>query len=427
MIIKRIVAHLLEQSQRRQQRFFGRIDLIFWLVVLGLASAILITQPTPSAQAATTTTSQQAVVHRSASPTSPMAPKDVCDQQGNCNPDGTTYDQGSTPGNGNIKNPIADNSILFFTRPDLTVGQAGVTQLWVGGVAIVDVFIVLLITLNAVRIMMAGSAFRYADVAESLPRILVGVIAAHISLALIGILLGLNNGLCSAFLSWANTFNPNANLPNNGNISFTSVFTDAWTGFVNSLGFTSLFNPGGMITSLLIVLPRMILELVALTMSLMLFAQLLVRIMLIDLFTVISAPCLACWGLPGRSGQPVTNFWLQGALGAILAQVLQTVGIIVSQFIFNDLLNIVQQKEPGFFAFTDAVTGGPSLVQIVVYLASLWFILRLPSLFRLNPSAQMIMAGGQAAGGAVQGAASAATTAVTTAVGVGTAVVMIAK
>jgi hypothetical protein len=424
MIIKRIAAYLLERSQKRQ-KFFRRFDLIFWLVVLGCISAVMLTPSSPSAQPQT---SQKAAVHRPSSYASPMAPKDVCDQQGNCYPDGTTYDNGTAPTSKSVKNPIADDSLLFFTRPDLTVGQSGVQKLWAGGVAIVDVFIVLLISLNAVRIMTTGSMFSYADVAESLPRVLVGIIAAHISLALIGILLGLNNGLCGAFLNWAEGLHAGAkNLPHDGNISFTSVFSDAWKGFVNSLGFTSMFNPGSIVTSLLMVLPRMILELVALTMSLMLFAQLIIRLFLIDLFTVISAPCLACWGLPGRSGQPITSFWLKGTMGAVLSQVLQTAGIIVSQFIFDDILTIVQAKEPGFFAFTDAVVGGVSLVQLVVYIAMLWFILRLPSLFSLNPSARMIMAGGAAAGGAVQGVASAATTAVTTTIGVGVAVATIAK
>jgi hypothetical protein len=432
MIVKRIAAHLLEHSQKGQKRFFRRIDLIFWLVVLGLSSAVMLTQPTPSALAATTTTSQKAVAHRPATPANPVAPRDTCDQQGNCYPDGTTYVTGSAPSAGNIKNPVADDALLFFTRPDLTVGQRGVQLLWAGGVAIVDVFIVLLVSLHAVRIMTSGSMFSYADVAESIPRILVGVIAAHISLALIGILLGLNNGLCSAFLGWANTTGIHAtNLPDNGNLSFKGIFADAFSGMTGWKNLVLDIIPGvgqfNIIASLMEQLPRMILQLVALTMSIMLFAQLIIRLLLIDLFTVISAPCLACWGLPGRSGQPVTSFWLQGAIGAILSQVLQTVGVIVSQFIFDNIFNIVQQHSPGFFTSTNDMINGPDLIKLVVYIAMLWFILRLPALFRLNPAGQMIVAGGQVAGGAVQGAVGAATTAVTATVGAGTAIVMLAK
>jgi hypothetical protein len=373
-----------------------------------------------------------------------MMPKDTCDAQGNCYPDpngdGDVKDYANqaadngTANSGKVQNPIGKNPLMFFTDPKLTVGQTGIQQLWVGGVAIVDVFMVILIAVNGIRIMVSGSVFRYADVAESLPRILVALIAAHISLALVGILLGLNNSLCAAFLEWGNKLTINTkNMPDGGNITFQDIFKDmyngmgGWTGMVKDTflgsipGLNSLTGSQPIALTLLEQLPRMILQLVALVMSAMLFAQLIVRIMLIDLFTVISAPCIACWALPGRAGQPATNFWLQGTIGAIMTQFLQTVGIIVSQLIFDTIFTQLNNNVPGFLK-------GNDVVKLVVYLAMLWFILRMPSLFRLNPSTQMIMAGGQAVGQAAQGVASAAATAATTVVTVGvSAGAMLAK
>jgi len=423
MIIKSIAAHLAKASTNKRPRLFRRVDLLLWTFILGLFFIALLTPTAPIP-------SQPSATAHPASYASPMMPKDVCDAQGNCYPDGSDLvNSGGQGKGGKIKNPIADDSLLFFTKPDLTVGQHGVQQLWAGGVAIVDVFFVVLIAVNGVRIMLSGSVFRYADVAETLPRILIALVAAHISLALVSILLGLNNGLCNAFLSWANTLDTHAsNMPDN--ISFKSIFSDALKGMTSwqNVVLDVVSAGGNIITSLLEQLPRMILQLVALTMSMMIFAQLIIRLLLIDLFTVISAPCIACWALPGRSGQPVTNFWMQGAAGAILSQTLQTVGIIVTQFIFDDIFNIVQSKTPGFFTSGGGdMIHGADLIKLVVYIAMLWFIIRIPSLFRLNPSAQMIMAGGQAVGQAAQGVASAATTAATTVVTVGASAAMLAK
>jgi hypothetical protein len=217
-----------------------------------------------------------------------------------------------------------------------------------------------------------------------------------------------------------------------GEITLGKVFGDA-LGVTGNSGWLDTvmnvvgdFTGVGLITNLLRNLPRMILQLVALTMSLMIFAQLIIRIMLIDLFTVISAPCIACWALPGRSGQGVTNFWIQGTAGAIFSQVLQTVGIIVSQFIFDDIFNVVKQHTPGILTGSNQLIHTEDMIKLVVYIAVLWFVIRMPSLFRLNPSTQMIMAGGQAAGAAVQGVASAATTAATTVVTVGASAAMMA-
>jgi len=50
--------------------------------------------------------------------------------------------------------------------------------------------------------------------------------------------------------------------------------------------------------------------------AVMIIAQLVTRIMLIDLYIIFSAPCIACTALPGRSGQPVTRMWLQGFLAS---------------------------------------------------------------------------------------------------------------
>ncbi len=423
-MVKHIVMRLVAHPQKRKKRFFRRTDLIFWLFLLGISITALLAPSTQQARSQQVATTHQTGVSRPTSYASPKQPHDVCDAQGNCYPDGADLAPSQSPNAGKIQDPIGDDAFMFFTRPDLTVGQDGVKQLWTGGVAIVDAFIVLLILFNGIRIMVSGSMFRYADVAESIPRILVALIAAHISLALVSILIGLNNGLCSAFLTWANTLQTHStNMP--GAISFKSIFGDSFKkiltgsggGLLSGIAGTvkGLFTDGiggavngaisGLLSGLFGILPYLILELLALTMSAMLFGQLIVRILLIDLFTVISAPCIACWALPGRSGQGATSFWLQGMFGTVMSQFLQTVGIIVSMFVFDNIFKVIDGKLPGFMG-KDSLMAGVNLSQLIVYIAFLWFIIRMPTLFRLNPSTQMIMSGGAAVGSAVSGAVS---------------------
>jgi hypothetical protein len=435
---KNIVMRLLAHSQQRKKRSFRRADLIFWLFLIGISITALLSPSVHQAQS-----QQVAATHqRPTSYASPMQPHDACDAQGNCYPDGSAFTNGQSTSAGKIQDPIGDDAFMFFTRPDLTVGQDGIKQLWAGGVAIVDAFIALLILFNGIRIMVSGSMFRYADVAETIPRVLVALIAAHISLALVSILIGLNNNLCSAFLAEANKLQPNSeHMP--GVISFKSIFSDSFKkilsggsggGLLSGIGgaFKNLFTGniggaisdaiGGLLAGLFGILPYLILELMALTMSAILFGQLIVRILLIDLFTVISAPCIACWALPGRSGQGATSFWLQGMFGSVMSQFLQTVGIVVSMFVFDKIFEVIDGKLPGFMG-KDSLMAGVNLSQLIVYIAFLWFIIRMPTLFRLNPSTQMIMSGGAAVGSAVSGAVGGVASAAAT----GVSLVMLVK
>lgn len=426
MQVKQFVARLLTHPQKRRER--GHAHLTLWLLILGISLVSLLSLSVQPAQAHSLTTAQQTKAYKPDAYASPAMPKDDC-SDGSATCFAGTPDQNS----GKVKNPMGDNPLMFFTDPGLTVGQSSVVTLWQGGVAIVDVFVVLLIALNGIRIMVSGSIFRYADVVETIPRILVSLVAAHISLSLIGIILGLNNGLSAAFLGFAQHVSFGTNkLPND--VSFNAIFTDAIKSVLGSAGTGALASGllaigagvlktfGGPIGSaigsimggasgaakmgfgvafaiaLLTQLPRIMLQIVALVMTTMLFAQMIVRILLIDFYIVISAPCIACSCLPGRSGQPVTNFWLKGIITTILAQSLQTVGVIVAQILFDSIFALVNNKLPGFF--NNNIISDVNLAQLVVYVAMLWFILRLPTIFSLNPSTQMIAAGGQLAASA---------------------------
>ncbi len=150
------------------------------------------------------------------------------------------------------------------------------------------------------------------------------------------------------------------------------------------------------------VIIEVILFLVQLILMLMLFAQLITRIALIDLYIVFSAPCIACWALPGRSGQPVTRMWLQGFLSLTFVQLVQVGGLIMAELVMGLLYNKITPAITASFHGIP-LTPGNADIQAFMGIVVLWFILKMPGLLQAAPM-QTVMAGGQMVAGAVGGA-----------------------
>jgi hypothetical protein len=299
-----------------------------------------------------------------------------------------TSSNSSTAGAGNLQTPYGIGSFLYFTDPSMTVNAPGISTLWATGLAVVDAFMIALIMMNAVRIMMSGSIFRYADVAETLPRVLLALVVAHLSFDFITFFANLSNGLCSFLVGQAGGINPGASLAN--------MF-----GFhMPSFSMWDLVTSGA--SYVLQVIIEVILFLVQLVLMLMLFAQLITRIILIDLYIVFSAPCIACWALPGRSGQPVTRMWLQGFLALIFVQLVQIGGLIMAELVMGLLYNKIAPVLTASLNGTP-ITPGSNDIQAFMGVVVLWFILKVPGLLQAAPM-QTVMAGGQMVAGAVGGA-----------------------
>nr|BBH87490.1 hypothetical protein KTC_22410 [Thermosporothrix sp. COM3] len=117
--------------------------------------------------------------------------------------EGTSVSSSSYTGNDSkIQNPFPDNPLFFFTPYDITVDNPTVRLLWGGVLALVDMFLVISIMLNGIRVMLVGSVFRFADAVETLPGVLLALIVAHISLTFMTSAIGLGNMLThSLYLS----------------------------------------------------------------------------------------------------------------------------------------------------------------------------------------------------------------------------------
>jgi hypothetical protein len=69
---KNIVMRLLAHSQKRKKRFFRRIDLIFWLFLLGISIAAFLSPSIQRSQSQQVAATHQTGISRPSSYASPM-------------------------------------------------------------------------------------------------------------------------------------------------------------------------------------------------------------------------------------------------------------------------------------------------------------------------------------------------------------------
>ncbi|GHO57218.1 hypothetical protein [Ktedonobacter robiniae] len=119
--------------------------------------------------------------------------------EGNENP-------GTYTGDNKIQNPISKGNALFFLTPaDITVDNGSVRALWQLMLVLVDMLLALIIALNGLKLIFAGSVFRYSSAIENLPGVLLAIIVVHISLVFMTMVIGLNNNMTEGIYTFALT------------------------------------------------------------------------------------------------------------------------------------------------------------------------------------------------------------------------------
>ncbi|GHO78880.1 hypothetical protein KSD_66510 [Ktedonobacter sp. SOSP1-85] len=366
--------------------------------------------------------------------------------EGIFNDDGDTYKNSvKDPNNKSpVLNPLADNSALFFYTPyKYTVDNSQVRQLWTGILIIVDAFIALMLMLNGIRVIFSGMVFRFDKAVEELPGIFLAIIAAHLSITIVMAFLGLNNILVYDTYQWSSKyiFQSNGIAASEGNNPYTvnivigaghdktpeydnlpddlkkdCPYTAPWDDIVNTffkdhhwfgtyycknlptdaivrsiiiqndLNFTDLFdNLQDLSNGLKIILK---------VMALMLMAQMIIRLFFI-IFYIVTAPLgLACWALPGKIGQSVTNQWLKGFISTVMVQFVMVVALIIMQMMAGAILHFVTNP----ITTVDRMDIGPGQLDIftllkLMCLCFFWFLIRIPSLLGTAPTRSMVLAG----------------------------------
>lgn len=136
------------------------------------------------------------------------------------------------------------------------------------------------------------------------------------------------------------------------------------------------------------------LKIILKVMALMLMAQMIIRLFFI-IFYIVTAPLgLACWALPGKVGQSVTNLWLKGFISTVMVQFVMVVALIVMQMMAGAILHFVATP----LTTSDRMDYGPGQLDVftllkLMCLCFFWFLIRIPSLLGTAPMRTMTMAG----------------------------------
>ncbi|GCE49942.1 hypothetical protein EI42_01680 [Thermosporothrix hazakensis] len=348
---------------------------------------------------------------------------------------GDCLEQDYKGGGKKIQNPIDDNSALFFYTPyRYTVDNEIVRLLWGAMLAIVDIFLVLVFMMHGLRMMIAGTVFKFSKAIEESPGVLLSLIVVHVSLTFISLFIGLNNVLVNHAYTWANDklvqtdfrreewkdLQISANgaagrdrdtydkLPQSfknrcepDRILYVHDYTQIFkkcpipgdsmmTNFrlvPEDLNFTNLFDN---LQKLGDALPLIIQVL-----ALMLLIQMVIRLFFINLYIVFAPLAIACWALPGRSGQGVTSLWLKGFISTALVQFVMVLALIVTQIMLGAVLQVV--ATPLKSSGDDGMTGPGGLpvntLVDLIHVCCLWFIIRIPGLLGTAPMRTMVESG----------------------------------
>lgn len=161
----------------------------------------------------------------------------------------TPYPQGLTIEQ-SIELPLWQHNSLFVTTPlNLTTKLSMVQAVWGWSLGTADILAVLLITISGVRVMITGSVFRRAEAATIIPNILLGLIAANLSMVVITVFLSLGNSLSTDLYMWAgSTLKDNMSMvcdavPNSSSVK-TQPFTPDQPSFASLTGLSEFNHPG---------------------------------------------------------------------------------------------------------------------------------------------------------------------------------------
>ncbi len=224
-----------------------------------------------------------------------------------------------------------------LATPNVTTGEAG--SLWAITAAIANSLVVLLVLIGGAIVMSHETLQTRTAAKDLLPRIVVGVIAANVSLSLVGVAIGAANALSGALLG--------------GGVDAQNA-TTALQGLVNS----SLAT-GGIFLVLM--------GLVAAVLAVVLVATYVIRVALLTLLVIAAPLALICHVLPETDG--MARLWWRGIGGLFAIQLAQSLVLICSLRIF--------------FANTGPTTLGLAssggLVDVLVACCLLWVLVRIPS------------------------------------------------
>lgn len=307
---------------------------------------------------------------------------------------------------GYIQNPIVAGAyFMFYTFPEVTIDNNIVHLVWNAVLTIVDIFIVLTFVMEGVTVIFGSSFFKKSESIEAIPRIILAIIAAHLSFSICIFFVTLNNSLTFTTFTWAETTMGKPQMSDLTKSTCTKNWGMSWrvwkigdceesesaqddlTQQNGQLDFDKAFvSPKDAMKQM-----NHMIEFMVQVVAIILLGQVLIRLFLIDFFVVMAPIGIGCFALPGKIGAPMTRLWLHGMISIVMIQFIQTMGLIIEIYSIGPLTTYIHQQ------IGDSAFQNQTDLANVMRIACLWFIVRVPSLFKTS-SLQMLVSAGQMLG-----------------------------
>jgi hypothetical protein len=259
--------------------------------------------------------------------------------------------------------------------------------------------LVMIILAIGVSTMVGGGSFRHADMLETLPRLIFSVIGVAICEAVAEQILLFTN----AITEWIVQLGTAA-----GGVSITGVVYPSsvwmtWLGLLMFIGIGFLaaqtlaplailgttYGPAIAIPLMVILYGLMIgftPQFIITGFSMIIGVEVVVRIILIDLYIILSPVAIISAGLPGKAGVGFARDWIFGFLGLVASHFAQAAVLVLGMIVMGGYLSL----------------GGKSdIILLFMKYGTLVVMIRVPGLFKSN-AAELLKQVGPTVAGAVQ-------------------------
>jgi hypothetical protein len=245
---------------------------------------------------------------------------------------------------------------LSYTYPEDTYAFPEISTLFGYMQAIAYLMMAPSILFLAYNVMFSASTFRYAGTLEGLSRVMLGGMAVTVSFTLVQMLINLETvatiGITQlhAQFPFPRTSINGMAIPYTLSIESAKRFHSSYRGLVVPMSrwgcatndFVGLFAPQFIIGTLATVMPligdfahlagtattlsdliRRTGSMILTVLSILLWVQVFVRIIVINYYTLTAPLSFSCWAMPGGVGQKVVTLWFKGFFSVLFVQVLQ--------------------------------------------------------------------------------------------------------
>lgn len=262
---------------------------------------------------------------------------------------------GDVPQNLGLNAPHSAGHFMY-TYPGDTYAYPQITTLFGYMEGLSFVLMVPSIMLMGYNLMLGASTFRYSGALEGLSHIVLGGLAVGASFTLIQIFINLETtaaiaiGLLHAEFPFPQTAINKMPIPYTLSTESSKAFSNSYRGLVMPISrwgcaandFVGIFAPRFILNTIAPVIPitgnfvhlagktttlpdliHRVGEMILTMLSILLWAQVFIRIILINYYILMAPLSFSCWVLPGGTGQRVVALWFKGFLSVLFVQVLQ--------------------------------------------------------------------------------------------------------